>query len=55
MSLVQMADFDEPGDQQGLEFGCDPVEVVRRIETFTYGFLESLAEGRVEDIEMVRH
>eukprot|EP00884_Botryococcus_braunii_P020255 jgi/Botrbrau1/6913/Bobra.67_3s0031.1 len=47
-----MGDFDDPGDQQGLEFGCDPVEVVRRIENFTNAFLESLAEGRIEDIEM---
>jgi hypothetical protein len=49
-----MGDFDDPGDQQGLEFGCDSVEVVRRIETFTSSFLESLAEGRIGDIEMVR-
>lgn len=36
-----------------LDFGCDPEEVIRRIETFTYSFLQSLAEGRAPDIQLV--
>jgi hypothetical protein len=49
-----MWDVDDQEEQNGLEFGCDPVEVVRRIESFTHDFLASLAERCVQDIEMVR-
>lgn len=44
-------DLTDPTD--ALDFGCDPEEVIRRIETFTLSFLQSLADGGIADIQVV--